>query len=298
MSECDHEYSQVVTHERTDDSVLECCHCEDVLDIAHPQELPEHWFNHTPGDAPHHKLAVDVLRDASPPRPNDAVNRYIHLCGNCQHWMGAVHGNYFEGKNAPLDRGEIGSFEENLMESLCPACGAANFRHGSLVLAHSDARFVKKEGYNLTQWVCDRADLRYWKGSSKAFVIEQPLKHIDYACRCPCCGYATSYGSRNFDFHHWDYDDDVGCMLCRNCHSHIHRGMTASEQGELSDSWESDAIRRLYDRATDKGLKFQKGHRFTARFNIPVNKDTRQTLSNLFTDEREPVPITELMADE
>ena len=54
------------------------------------------------------------------------------------------------------------------------------------------------------------------------------------------------------DKHHWDYEEDVTCPLCRDCHDYIHQNMRASEQGfraitqgvrsGIHDAWVSQAI--------------------------------------------------------
>lgn len=287
MSErCEHEYAEPVGHELSGDEVMECCDCGEVLARASPQEtLPEHWFDHTPPDSPYYNTAQAVIGGDLPREPRD-VDRYVHICGNCQHWLGAVHSGYFKRMTPPFDQPNDGydrppGFVQSLMESLCPKCGAANFRESSLVMAHSDAVFVEKEGVNLTRYIHNTADVIFWRsvwgGPGEplgASAVEMPLRDIgDYVARCPCCGYAVSYGGREFDFHHWDYENDTGCQLCRKCHSHIHRGLRASEQQEETGDWERDAIERLYERSVNNGLKFNRVHGFVQRFNLRVDPE-------------------------
>ena len=285
-SACEHEYAEPVENTETGDEVMQCCHCEEILGRAEPQEtLPGHWFDHTPADAPYHVTARDVLNGKLPRDPSD-VDRYVHVCGNCQHWLGAVHSGYFNNMTPPYDQpsgryDRPPGFIQGLMESLCPECGAANFRQTSLVIAHSDAVFVKKEGVNLTRYVHNVADMSFWKslmgGPGEPLgpsAVEMALIDIgNYAARCPCCGYAVRYGDREFDFHHWDYDNDVGCQLCRECHSHIHRGLRATEQEKQTDGWKRDAIERLYERSVYNGLEFNRAHEFIQRFNLRVDPE-------------------------
>lgn len=279
---CEHEYVQPIEHETTGDLVTECCHCDSVLGVAHPPEpsaspIDPHWYDHKPGDAPHMQLAADLLNGFSPPREAED-ERYIQICGNCQHWIGAVHGAYFDRLDEPLDE-RTGGFVDGLRESLCPECGVALFRWSILVMSHSDATQVENENINLTDYVKSRADARFWSGESgpgfpPSTFVGQQMFGFGYEPRCPCCGYAERYGDREFDFHHWDYDEDVGVMLCRRCHSHIHRDMTASEQDDLTGDWKADAKERLYDRATTR-LEFGDAIRFAVRFNI---KDTASVI--------------------
>ena len=288
--ECCHAYVATVKNKPTGDTVQQCEHCNEVLGFANPAEqLPRHWFDHTPRDAPYFTTAGDVLNGATPRDPID-TDRYIHICGNCQHWMGAVHSRYFESLTAPYE-GEQG-FVGALKESLCPNCGAANFRDTSLVMAHSDAKWVEKEGVNLTRYIHNRADMVFWRakmwtpGYGEAEDIEMPMHDIgNYSARCPCCGYAVRYGGREFDFHHWDYENDVGCQLCRECHSHIHRGLRASEQAELSDGWKRDAVRRLYKLSISHGLHFGRGHQLIQRFNLRVTPDLLVYINGVVDDE-------------
>lgn len=299
-SPCEHDYAELIEDETTGDDVMECCNCRTVLGLARATQasLPRHWFDHTPGDTPYITTAGDVLRGRLPRERND-VRRYIHICGNCQHWLGAVHNSYFENLTPPYDEPEgehlrPPSFISNLMEAFCPKCGAVNYRQGSLVMAHSDATQVEKEGMNLTRYLHNRADITFWRSQMggpesplAASSIEMPMYDIgDYNARCPCCGYAVAYGDREFDFHHWDYDDDVGCQLCRECHSHIHRGMKAAEQDDLTGDWRRDAIARLYERATKHGLKFNTAHGFIQRFNIkPVTPERLSYIRGVVSDE-------------
>jgi len=286
---CDHEYVQPEKDGLTGDTVTKCCDCERVLGFPHKEEqIDAHWFQHEPTPLPYICTAEDVINGVIP-RKGDA-KRYIHICGNCQHWMGAVHGGYFDEKEPPFDHanGRPPSFIGSLMESLCPKCGAANFRQTSAVLALSDAKWAENEGLDVTKFLENRADLTFWHSEMRPnpSAIEVPMSDVsDYAARCPCCGYAVSYGSRDFDFHHWDYEDDIGCQLCRDCHTHIHRDMRASEQAELTDGWRKDAIRRLYKRSLNNGLSFGQAFKFKRRYNIPVTPERLQWLQELVNDD-------------
>jgi len=114
---------------------------------------------------------------------------------------------------------------------------------------------------------------------------------------CPSCGEEAE--DSRFDFHHWDYDNDIGCRLCRDCHQHIHRGMRAFEQTkEVGTEWQRDAVPRLYACANSNGLEFDSAVEFCHRFNIPKGSTAQKAVSELFIELNETIPITEMMADE
>jgi len=52
-----------------------------------------------------------------------------------------------------------------------------------------------------------------------------------YAIWCPLCESESFDDFEDMDFHHWDYDLDIGVLLCRSCHEQIHQHKRASEQG-------------------------------------------------------------------
>lgn len=293
MSECEHEYVQPVTDEVTGDTVSECCHCEDILGFAEPHDqLPAHWFDHSPGDNPHLGLTGrDVLSGEIPNNPHD--ERFVRICGNCGNWMDAVHAGYFEG----FEEDEI--YASMLREALCAECGCSIFRWHQFVACLSDAKSIKGHSDWYTRYILNTADIDFWHSTAGGemigpSIVGQRTRYIDgeYACRCPACGYAVAYGSRKFDFHHWDYEDDVGCMLCRRCHSLVHRGMTAAEQRDNAGTeWQRDAVPILYEVATRNGLSFHDPVGFCNRFNIPTYSVAQQTASELFSDTATSVPL-------
>jgi hypothetical protein len=280
-SSCKHAETEVVTDEITGDFVVQCCDCKKTFGRDAPQQmLPKHWYDNIPSPYPHLVTAADVLSGQLPREPSD-VQRYVHICGNCRHWLSAAHSHYFNNVTPPYDKAQDKNcrpwgFAGDLMESLCPKCGAANFRWGSVVMAYYDAKLNKKhrDGPSLTRYIHNRADIAFWSATEDSIMLEMGLKDIgNYAPRCPCCGYAVSYGDREFDFHHWDYENDLGCHLCRECHSHIHRGLTVSEQEEKTGNWKRDAINRLYTKSVDNGLTFTNKSGFIRRFNIKSNPE-------------------------
>lgn len=282
--QCNHEFSEPVNCDATGDSVEVCCDCGEVLRFKLPDDPREgHWFDNPPHSHPHMRLAADVLDDLEPPRPNERSERIIQICGGCGHWLSAAHGAYFAHE---INTSTEGGFTSLLSETLCPDCGAALFRYGSVVMRYGDAVMARKECDNFARkYVCSRANARFWHGNERCQgALKSSLADIGYEPRCPCCGFAKAYSGREFDFHHWDYQDDIGCMLCRECHSHIHRGMRAGEQAELSDGWRRDAIRRLHSRSLKNGLEFNKPHNFTFRFNITSpDKDLQSYIGGLLS---------------
>jgi hypothetical protein len=280
MSEhCNHEHTQPVGEETTGDLVSECCKCKATVGVCNEDHIGDHWYKHRHKDSPQILLAGHILDGKRPFRGDDA-DRYVRVCGACHHMNGAVHGGYFDQFEGPLHEVD-GSFVDGLRETLCADCGATLFRDGQLVMAYSDAVQARHE-MNLTEYVKNIADIRFWHGrvGGKFFDpgegLRSKLLDLHYKPRCPCCGYATVYGDREFDFHHWDYENDEGCILCRSCHSYIHRGEFVSDQRDTVDDWKTDAIQRLHDRATGKFLELDNARDMVSRFNItlPSSSDT------------------------
>jgi hypothetical protein len=292
---CDHEYVEPRTDEATGDNITVCCHCDETLQAWFGEDaLPKHWFDHIPQlhNKPEPvKLSEDILRGDFFEGQDD---RLVHVCGACGHWLTAVHGTFFENFESEEDITESDSgFVSNLRETLCPECGAACFRDGSVVIPLEAARGIRSN-YDITRYVLNRADSRVWhngvesmgRGIAMSRKLESSLHHHGWWSRCPACGYAEQYGSREFDFHHWDYDDDVGCCLCRKCHTDIHDGMTATEQSETTGrEWQYDAVARLYDLSVQNGLEFRNNQRFMWRYNIPSAGVTGAAVNEVFASE-------------
>lgn len=125
---------------------------------------------------------------------------------------------------------------------------------------------------------------RYWalrEGESRSDVIRRMKKRFkspspvhgwesDYSIvdewgwfvrpTCPICGGKPSH----FDFHHWDYENGIGVRICRDCHSHIHGGMTATRQAELSPTgdWRFFALKKT-------GYLIRENDVTAERLNIP-----------------------------
>ena len=282
--DCEHPIVEPVPAERSQDTVTECCDCGKILGRAEPQDtLPSHWFRHRPhqgrGDF---CLGQDFVDVEEPPLNIDATDEWIiQVCPACGGRLTAYHTGF-------------SGMASDFKECVCGHCYATLFRNTTVILTQTaaeqnDDRFSTG---HLQNYIKDRADKMFWRGEM-ASVSLQVMQGVDdpptpllgnveninrvveggWEPRCPCCGESESYVD-SVDFHHWDYENDVGCHLCRDCHSHIHRGMTASEQGELTDGWRRDAIRRLYERSTSMGLRFDVCPDFADRFNIPVDSET------------------------
>jgi uncharacterized C2H2 Zn-finger protein len=293
---CDHEYAVDKTDEKTGDTVLSCCRCDEVLAPLHDGELPAHWFDHEPRVGRESiKLSLDILNGEFFESTDE---RFIHICGACGHWLNAVHGSWFENYSSAREINEIESgFVGGLKETLCPSCGAACFRQGSIVAPLSVANLIRNEPeLNAARYVFNRADKRIWQNSVGSYErnvelswkMQSALHDHGYLTRCPACGFAERYGNfdREFDFHHWDYDEDIGCCLCRECHTDIHDDMTATEQSESTGrGWQYDAITRLHNVSRQNGLEFGSKEAFITRYNIPDTGVTAAAVDEVFDDE-------------
>jgi hypothetical protein len=72
---------------------------------------------------------------------------------------------------------------------------------------------------------------------------------------CPLCGV-----SEDLDYHHWDYERNIGVCLCRECHNYIHggdHGRVSIQQNRVEyyggDHWHETAITQLIVRDLEFG---------------------------------------------
>jgi len=278
-SNCDHEHTEPCL------AFSVCCRCKKWLN-PHLAAVPDRWFMHSIHwlSSTVQELISDIRTGAdvlSGDFPPDAEHRHVQICGSCGHWLSGVHAGYFD-RDGVDDQFADGSFAGGLRESLCPKCGTALFRWTMLVTSLSSARRLSDT--DVQQYLIMRGFRDYWKGDQSTrlgdgyvdttkhrlrSVISPITSNDDLIPRCPACARPEPKCRAEFDFHHWDYDNDIGCRLCRWCHNHIHRGMKAREQAELTDGWRADAERRLLNHCQDEGLRFASVRDFQRRFNIP-----------------------------
>jgi hypothetical protein len=301
---CSHEYTEVAEEEATGDDVCVCCRCDEIVAPV-TSGIPSRWSDHqalSEGHRPHvPRLAADVIEGDYPRTPNDG--RIVHACGACGHLFKAVYSGYFDQDavgEPPHEGDEAGSFLQGLTETVCPECGTVCYRSTSVVMEYEELLAFKKNA-DLQRWILNRADTRFWHGERgqqgiPATVDGPILNKIDeYAHRCPACGYAVEYGGREFDFHHWDYQNDIGCRLCRKCHDLTHGGQTASQQRDNSGTaWQRDAVKRLHELVSPH-LEFSHPHEFIARFNIPRSNPAETQAKALIGD---AVPPGEFLDEE
>jgi len=60
---------------------------------------------------------------------------------------------------------------------------------------------------------------------------------------CPLCKF-----EKRLDYHHWDYQNDVGCRLCRECHQYIHFPTNAKPSETVGNEWVAVALGQLVER--------------------------------------------------
>ena len=60
---------------------------------------------------------------------------------------------------------------------------------------------------------------------------------------CRLCG-----AGGDLDFHHWRYSDDTGCLLCRECHAHLHAPVGGRPGEGAGNDWMEVALPRLVER--------------------------------------------------
>lgn len=255
-----------------------------------PKGNPEpNWYQHKPferrGD---YCLTVDFVDVDEPPLNNPNGEYMIHVCPSCGSSISAYHSGYC-------------TMADNFKECLCAECFTALFRHIGIVVTEtvynnqSDYFTVEK----MQQYLKNRADRRFWFGelarvdAAMLHGMETPPTPIlgvkdninkivgDWEPRCPCCGVLES-SDVDFDFHHWDYEDDIGCKLCRDCHSHIHDDMRATQQDQKHEhyGWKAEAIVKLYNRSKAHGLRFDNAEEFFERFNVEAADNLRLNMSH------------------
>jgi len=92
-----------------------------------------------------------------------------------------------------------------------------------------------------------------------------------YPCSiCPLC--LTSV-PRNLDFHHWEYENDTGVYICRDCHNRIHDGVRASKQSREQPgdkTWHMAAVNNLISIHEETHGKPESWCDFFDRYNLPV----------------------------
>ena len=70
------------------------------------------------------------------------------------------------------------------------------------------------------------------------------------------------------DYHHWDYEIDVGCRLCRDCHEYIHEPEGARPSETPGEEWVEVVIERLVSRYSEHH-SWLKPERILKQFSIP-----------------------------
>jgi hypothetical protein len=88
---------------------------------------------------------------------------------------------------------------------------------------------------------------------------------------CPLCN--TKKERSELDFHHWDYDRDIGVQLCRGCHEKVHDGKKAHVQTEEAPgetTWHQAATQNLLSAHCERFGSVDLDETLFARYNIPV----------------------------
>jgi len=92
-----------------------------------------------------------------------------------------------------------------------------------------------------------------------------------YPCStCPLC---LASQPLNIDFHHWEYENDTGVYICRDCHNRIHDGKRASEQSREQPghkTWHVAAASNLVAIHEDMHGEPESWRDFADRYNLPV----------------------------
>lgn len=88
--------------------------------------------------------------------------------------------------------------------------------------------------------------------------------------KCACCEQRNS--EAKIDFHHWDYINNIGIHLCRECHTYIHEGKRARSQTAESpkgEDWRIPTVNRLIGLHEQIHGRANTWDEFFERYNIP-----------------------------
>jgi len=250
-------------------------------------EPESNWYQHKPaGRRGDYCLPVDFVEVEEPPLNNPNDEYMIHVCPSCGHGISAYQPNY-------------SGMADNFKECVCAECITALFRYTGIVTTESvynsssDYLTVK----NIHRYLKNRADQMFWTGEMGRVdprmmhgMDEPPVpilgvkdtinRIVDrWEPRCPCCGVLES-SDVEFDFHHWDYENDIGCNLCRDCHTYIHDDMRASEQDDEYGKWKLNAIGRIHQRSKENGLSYDDASEVFQRFNIEAPAKHKRDLEH------------------
>lgn len=249
------------------------------------RENSEHWYDHAAAPMVDMCLAKDLIQASEPPLKNPLGDELVLICGNCGHHCHAYHSEY---------TGD----SDSLRETYCPNCLTACFRQTLVVASYHFADELSKE--KIHRYLLNRADELAWSGGvghldvpgAAHKVEDSPVPDealqtvlsdcgVDWENTCPACGRGRA--EDDLDFHHWDYDTDTGCQLCRTCHNEVHNGMSASEQTEATGrAWQFEAVERLLQISNQNGLAFDDAESFKQRYNVPKGTLAEDAVSESF----------------
>lgn len=110
-------------------------------------------------------------------------------------------------------------------------------------------------------WSCDRCGVRH-----------KVSKDTARSSGIPVCAVCETF--QRLDFHHWDYDRDIGIHICRECHTDIHDGKRARDQTKDAvggGDWRTRAGMNLIELHEDEHGRPDSWRNFTNRYNIPTD---------------------------
>jgi len=96
---------------------------------------------------------------------------------------------------------------------------------------------------------------------------------------CPIC-----LETGGLDFHHWDYERDIGIHICRECHTHIHDGVRARDQTEMApgdETWRVDAMLNIIGLHETNHGRADSWDQFFEWYNIPGDIEEYQSFYDL-----------------
>jgi hypothetical protein len=105
---------------------------------------------------------------------------------------------------------------------------------------------------------------------------------------CPLCNARKE--KSELDFHHWDYDRNIGVQLCRGCHEKIHDGQRAhiqTKEAPDGTTWHKRTTRNLVNIHTENFGSVKPWKAFFERYNIP-NRSEKYSHLNAWSEDGFP----------
>jgi len=158
---------------------------------------------------------------------------------------------------------------DSLNENKCPECDSV--KKGFLV--GGCPNHGRTGGTEHVVFSAEKPEFHYCRKCSTHLYYEQDREDglpRNASPFCPLC-HSTKHMDE-LDYHHWNYQWDVGIHLCRECHNGLHDGKRAREQTAEAtgdESWKVAALENLRDMHRKEHGEISSWVRFFDMYNLP-----------------------------